>query len=156
MNVMLNAKGTAPNDNNERYREGGRQTEKSSRRYKQASPTMSTTRALIIDQTRMHKASRSDLGREALVHGRQSFCGLSVLACRSSLGGTVGDDVSRTCVELMHVAICTRSGRSLRRDPSALRFRRSLTPFGECLQSSRLMQCKSFRLKDPWMRSSHL
>jgi hypothetical protein len=33
----------------------------------------------------------------------------------------------------MHVAICTRSGRSLRRDPSALRFRRSLTPFGECL-----------------------
>lgn len=45
----------------------------------------------------------------------------------------MGNDVSRTCVELMHVTICTRSGRSLRRDPSALRFLRSLTPFGECL-----------------------
>jgi hypothetical protein len=37
---------------------------------------MLTTRALIIDQARMHKASRSDLGREALVHGRQYYCGL--------------------------------------------------------------------------------
>jgi hypothetical protein len=64
-------------------KEGERGTEKSFHGYRQASPTMLTTRALIIDSTRPGCASTKDKsgGRHmieviSVVHG-QSFCGLS-------------------------------------------------------------------------------
>ena len=67
----------------EKEGEREREREKSSRRYKQASPTMLTTRALIIDSTRPGCASTKDKSGArhmieviSVVHG-QSFCGLS-------------------------------------------------------------------------------